>query len=152
MHYITAGHKKNNWKTIQINPKTPKTPKTIITLIIETMVINHQCNKLSNPNKNNIDNIRLSKIYNKGKIKKNWNYALLCNCPETGVTEFNHLLEHVDEVISEHIRVTIQAVIDRLQGEINRFTRMNFRGYYIEYISHIYSGSKNNSEDFFPEN
>ena len=68
------------------------------------------------------------------------------------MTKFNHLLEHVDEVICKHIRVTIQAVIDRLQGEINRFTRMNFRGYYIEYISHIYSGSKNNSEDFFPEN
>ena len=91
-----------------------------------------------------INNIRLSKIYNKGKISENWNYALLCNCPETGVTEFNHLLEYVDEVISEHIRVTIQAVIDGLQGKINRFKGMNLLAYYIAYtcILHIYSGSK----------
>ena len=52
------------------------------------------------------------------------------------MTEFNHLLKYVDEVISEHIRVTIQAVIDCLQEKINRFKRMNLPAYYIEYILH----------------
>ena len=65
------------------------------------------------------------------------------------MTEFNHLLEYVDEVISEHIRVTIQAVIDCLQEKINRFERMNLPAYYIEYILHIYSGSKISPRTFF---